>query len=125
MMIANKYIRILAFTLLCSLTSCMTTDNPVPADKISQLAGIWQQDGGKTTIHFYADETIKLTMPDEHPPIRLLSQMEVIKDDQIGFGVGDRWNGPVHVEINKDGQSLQLIFPAEPIRTMDFHRQPQ
>jgi len=115
----------MALGLLFSLAACMATDNPVPADKISQLAGIWQQDGGKTTIHFYTDETIKLTMPDEHPPIRLLSQMEVIKDDQIGFGVGDRWNGPVHVEINKDGQSLQLIFPVEPIRTMDFHRQPK
>jgi hypothetical protein len=50
--------------------------------------------------------------------------MEVIKDDQIGFGVGDRWNGPVHVVLNKDKQSLQLIFPAEPIRTLDFHKQP-
>jgi len=123
MIIANKYIRILAFTLLCSLAACMATDNPVPADKITQLRGIWQQDHGTATIHFYADETIKLNMPDEHPPIRLLSQMEVIKDDQIGFGVGDRWNGPVHVELNKDRQSLQLIFPAEPIRTMNFHKQ--
>jgi len=124
MIIANKYIRILAFTLLFSLASCVATDNPVPADKITQLEGIWQQVNGKTTIRFYADETIKLSMPDEHPPIRLLSQMEVIKDDQIGFGVGDRWNGPVHVVLNKDKQSLQLIFPAEPIRTLDFHKQP-
>jgi len=122
MMIANKYIRILAFTLLLSLASCMATDNPVPADKITQLEGIWQQDHGRASIHFYADETIKLTMPDEHPPIRLLSQMEVIKDDQIGFGVGDRWNGPVHVVLNKDKQSLQLIFPGNTVRTLNFQR---
>lgn len=121
-MIANKYIRILAFTLLLSLASCMATDNPVPADKITQLEGIWQQDHGRASIHFYADETIKLTMPDEHPPIRLLSQMEVIKDDQIGFGVGDRWNGPVHVVLNKDKQSLQLIFPGNTVRTLNFQR---
>ncbi len=122
-MMANKFIQILAFTLLLSLASCIATDNPVPADKITQLEGIWQQDHGRASIHFYADETVKLTMPDEHPPIRLLSQMEVIKDDQIGFGVGDRWNGPVHVVLNKDKQSLQLIFPVEPILTMDFHKQ--
>lgn len=123
MSIISKSIRILVFTLLFSLTACMATDNPVPADKITRLKGVWQQDNGKATIHFYADKTIKLNMPDEHPPIRLLSQMEVIKDDQIGFGVGDRWNGPVHVVINKDGQSLHLIFPAEPVRTINFHKQ--
>jgi len=115
--------RLIALALLLALSACMATDNPVPADRITQLKGIWQQDNGKTTIHFYADETIKLSMPDEHPPIRLLSQLEVIKDDQIGFGVGDRWNGPVHTVISKNGQSLQLIFPVEPIRTMHFHRQ--
>jgi len=122
MTIATKLSRILTLTLLFSLAACMATDNPVPADKITRLQGIWQQDHGTATIHFYADETIKLDMPDEHPPIRLLSQMEVIKDEQIGFSVGDRWNGPVHVVLNKDGQSLQLIFPAEPVRTINFHK---
>jgi len=114
---------VIAFMLLFTLAGCMATDNPVPANKITQLEGVWQQNDGRVTIRFYADETIKLSMPDEHPPIRLLSQMEVIKDDQIGFGVGDRWNGPIHTIISKDGLSLRLIFPAEPIRTMHFHRQ--
>ncbi len=119
---ARSFARLMALGLLFSLAACMATDNPVPADKISQLAGIWQQDDGKTTIHFYADETIKLTMPDEHPPVRLLSQMEVIKDDQIGFGVGDRWNGPVHVVISKDKKTLQLIFPGNTVRILNFQR---
>jgi len=123
MKIACRFTRLIALTLLFTLAACMATDNPVPADKITQLEGVWQQDNGKATIHFYADETIKLSLPDEHPPVRLLSQMEVIKDDKIGFGVGDRWNGPVHVVMNKDGQSLQLIFPVEPIHTMHFHKQ--
>ena len=61
-------------------------------------------------------------MPDEHPPVRLLSQMEVIKDEQIGFGVGDRWNGPVHVVISKDKNTLQLIFPGNTVRTLNFQR---
>ncbi len=120
---AYRVTHVIAFMLLFTLAGCMATDNPVPANKITQLEGVWQQNDGRVTIRFYADETIKLSMPDEHPPIRLISQMEVIKDDQIGFGVGDRWNGPVHTIISKDGLSLQLIFPAEPIRTMHFHRQ--
>jgi len=114
--------RLLAFTLLFALAGCMATDNPVPTDKIDELKGVWQQDDGRSSIHFYADETIKLSMPDEHPPVRLLSQMEVIKDEQIGFGVGDRWNGPVHVVISKNKKSLQLIFPGNTVRTLNFQR---
>jgi len=114
--------RLLGFSLLFVLAGCMATDNPVPADKITALKGAWQQDDGRSTIHFYADETIKLSMPDEHPPVRLLSQLEVIKDEQIGFGVGDRWNGPVHVVISKNKKSLQLVFPGNIVRTLDFHR---
>jgi len=120
---ARRFTCIMAFTLLFTLAACMATDNPVPADKIDQLKGVWQQNDGRATIRFYADETIKLSMPDENPPVRLLSQLEIIKDEKIGFGVGDRWNGPVHVVLTKDGQSLQLIFPVEPILTMNFHRQ--
>jgi len=122
MTIPTRSLRLLAFILLFALAGCMATDNPVPANKITQLKGAWQQDNGNVTIHFYADETIKLSMPDEHPPVRLLSQMEIIKNEQIGFGVGDRWNGPVHVVISKDGQSLQLIFPGDTVRTLHFHR---
>ncbi len=117
-----RFSRLLAFTLLFALAGCMATDNPVPTDKIDALKGVWQQNEGRSTIHFYADETIKLSMPDEHPPVRLLSQMEIIKDEQIGFGVGDRWNGPVHVVISKDRLSLQLIFPGNIVRTLIFHR---
>jgi len=107
--------------LLFGLSGCLATDNPVPEDKISQLEGEWLQDNGSTRVQFYADEAVKLTMPDEVPPLRLLSTLEVIKDDQIGFGVGDRWNGPIHTVLAKDGQTLQLIIPGEPDRTLDFH----
>jgi len=124
MNLAHPLTRLLALVLLCILSGCVNTDDPVPQEKISQLEGIWLQDEGQASIHFYSDHTIKLTMPKEQPPIRLLSEMEIIKDEQIGFGVGDRWNGPVHVEIAKDHQSLQLIFPGDVVRTLNFHPQP-
>jgi len=118
--LTTQRITILMLTLF-TLSACMATDNPVPVDTIAQLEGEWLQNDGASRIQFYADETIKLTMPDETPPLRLLSVLEVIKDEQIGFGVDDRWNGPVHVVPAQDGLSLQLIFPGDPDRTLDFH----
>ena len=115
---------LIATLLLCSLSACFPGDDLVPEDAMNALQGTWQQDNGTATIRFYPDETIKLTMPDEQPPIRLLSVMEVIKDEKIGFGVGDRWNGPVHVVLAKDRASLELIFPGDSEnRTIRFHRQ--
>ncbi len=123
MTVSAYFPRLLVCMLLFALAGCMATDNPVPTDKIAELKGAWQQqNGARSIVRFYADETVKLSMPDEHPPVRLLSQMEVIKDEQIGFGVGDRWNGPVHVVISKDKNTLQLIFPGNTVRTLNFQR---
>jgi len=115
--------RIISITMLLALSACLDTDNPVPANSVTQLKGIWLQDDGQATVHFYGDKTIKLTMPDEHPPIRLLSSLEVIKDTRIGFGVSDRWNGPVYVVLGKDGKSVQLVFHGDTERKINFHRQ--
>lgn len=112
----------IAAALTLSLTACMGADNPVPLDTISQLEGAWEQNDGTARVQFYADETVKLNMPDEQPPVRLLSVLETIKDEKIGFGVNDRWHGPIHVVLAKDAQSLQLIIPGEPDRTLDFHK---
>ncbi|MDQ6993572.1 MAG: hypothetical protein Q9M31_08850 [Mariprofundus sp.] len=106
--------------ILLSLSACMATDNPVPANQLTNLQGVWQQIDGTARVQFYADESVKLSMSDENPPLRLLSTLEVIKDEQIGFGVGDRWNGPVHTILSKDGKNLELIFPGDPDRTLNF-----
>jgi len=101
------------FLLLFGLTACMAADNPVPLTTIESLTGTWQQVDGTASVRFYADESVKLTMPDEHPPLRVLSVIETIKDDQIGFSIGDRWSGPVHVRHSKDWQTLTLVFPGD------------
>jgi len=117
--------RLFVIAMLTTMTACMATDNPVPVQTIEQLNGLWQQQDGRASVHFYPDETVKLTMPDEQPPIRLLSQLEVVKDDKIGFGVGDRWHGPVYVVLDASSQQLELRFPGEPdepVRTITFHK---
>jgi len=99
--------------MLFGLTACVAAENPVPLTTIESLTGIWQQTDGTASVHFYADESVKLTMPDEDPPLRVLSVIETIKDDQIGFSIGDRWSGPVHVRHSKDWQTLTLVFPDD------------
>ena len=115
--------RITTLVLLLILTACMDSNEPVSASKIKQLKGIWQQNDGQTTVRFYADESVKLSMPDEHPPLRLVSSLEAFKNGKIGFGVGDRWNGPVDVLLNKDKRVLQLVFHNDTeVTKLNFHR---
>jgi len=115
--------RIAALALLVILTACMDSGDPVSASKITQLKGRWQQDGGRVTVRFYADKSVKLTMPDEQPPLRLVSSLEAFKNGKIGFGVGDRWNGPVDVALSKDGHALQLVFHSDAEdKKISFHR---
>ena len=110
---------------LFGLSACMGADNPVPLTTIEALTGTWQQVDGNASVRFYADESVKLTMPDEQPPLRVLSVIETIKDEQIGFSIGDRWSGPVHVRHSKDWQMLTLVFPGDKndAREVTFRRQ--
>jgi hypothetical protein len=98
-------------TALIGLSACMGSDNPVSPDTLQRLAGTWVQQNGNGKIQFYADETIKLSLPDDQPPVRLLSTLEAMKDNSLAFGTGDRWNGPVHIEPASDWQSIHLHFP--------------
>lgn len=109
---------------LCTLllAACSAMDEPVPADTLSQLNGSWQQVDGNARVQFYKDETVKLTLPDETPPLKLLSALETMKDNQIGFSIGDRWTGPIRVEPAADWQSIRLVFPGKPERTLTFSR---
>jgi len=117
--------RILACLLLFGLSGCLGGDEPIPMGTIEALEGTWQQIDGTASVRFYRDESVKLSMPDEHPPLRVLSVIEVIKDDKIGFSIGDRWTGPVHVRLGKEGNTLTLVFPDDENpegRSMRFRR---
>jgi len=98
-------------TALIGLSACMGSDNPVSPDTLQRLTGTWVQQNGNGELQFYADETIKLTLPDDQPPVRLLSTLEAMKDNSLAFGTGDRWNGPVHIDPAGDWQTIHLHFP--------------
>ncbi|MDQ6965927.1 MAG: hypothetical protein Q9M23_03260, partial [Mariprofundaceae bacterium] len=98
---------------------CTVMDDPVDEDLLLRLQGNWQQQDGNASISFYDDATVKLSMPDEKPPLRLLTSVENNKDHGIGFSVGDRWGGPVYILADADGNSLQLKFPPSDPRLDD------
>ena len=95
------------------LSACTVMEDPLDEQVMQRLLGSWQQVDGRTTLTFYDDQTVKLSMPDEQPPLRLLTSVENNKDHGIGFSVGDRWGGPVYILQPKDGLSLQLKFPPD------------
>jgi len=105
--------------LVFTLSACTVMDDPVDEDLLLRLQGSWQQQDGNASISFYDDATVKLNMPDEKPPLRLLTSVENNKDHGIGFSVGDRWGGPVYILADADGESLQLKFPPSDPRLDD------
>jgi len=101
------------------LSACSAMDDPLDDHVLQQLQGSWQQVDGRSRLTIYEDAGLKLDMPDEHPPLRLLTTVENNKDHGIGFSVGDRWGGPVYIILAADGNSLQLKFPADDPRKDD------
>lgn len=93
------------------ISSCSAMDEPVPANTLEKLQGEWQQIDGTARVRFYPDESVKLTMPDENPPLKILTTLETMKDNQLGFSIGDRWTAPIRVRPAADWQSIELIFP--------------
>jgi len=101
------------------LSACTVMDDPVDEQLLLRLQGTWQQVDGKASLTIYEDESLKLNMPDEQPPLRLLTSVENNKDHGIGFSVGDRWGGPVYIVLAEDGESLKLNFPPSDPRLDD------
>jgi len=111
---------IAALLLTTILGACMAADEPADQNLVELLQGKWVElDGGHALFNVYADGQAKLIMPDEKPPLRVLSSLEAVKDHGIGFSVGDRWGGPVYVIPGADKNHLQLNFPPEDPRKND------
>jgi len=108
-----------ALLVMLLLSACTLMDDPVDEDLLTGLQGGWQQVDGSAQLVFYEDATLKFSMPDEKPPVRLLTTVENNKDHGIGFSVGDRWGGPVYILVDADGNSLQLKFPPSDPRLDD------
>ena len=98
--------------LTLALSGCPTTDNTPPPQIISALTGQWRQVGGTGTLRFYPDTTVKLEFPDHKPPIRLLSNYEMLKG-KIGIDAGGYWNGPIMMDLDLTHKRVVLSLPHE------------
>ncbi len=110
-MIRYRIPMILMLILLLAGCSAMD-DTTVDPHTMQRLVGSWQQVNGSGSLVFYADETVKVDIPDENPPLRLLSSVEKLKDHRIGISIGDRWTEPAYIMLSADGKSLQMQFPS-------------
>ncbi|MDX8413976.1 MAG: hypothetical protein R8J85_07805 [Mariprofundales bacterium] len=97
----NKRWRCAIIAILVLLGGCLQDDQTVPDDLLNHLTGNWQTQGANSTITFYDDLSVKLslTLPDQHLPARLLSTVEMMKDGALAISLGDRWRGPARVTM--------------------------
>ncbi len=105
------YRSFLALVLSTGLTGCLQSDEQVPLSTIEQLNGTWLQEQGPGKLVFYMDETVKLSLPQYKPGIKIVSGYEQMSDNAIGISIGDRWLGPVKFYLEEN--RIRMAFPAE------------
>ncbi|MDQ6973703.1 MAG: hypothetical protein Q9M10_02375 [Mariprofundaceae bacterium] len=115
----SRYILIL-MTLV--MVSCTSMEAPqTPATTIEQLLGTWHNASNTASLHFYQDESVKLLFPKRQPPIKMISNYQMIKDQDIGIALGGFWTGPMVVNISHVQRgTINISFPDEDVVT--FYR---
>ncbi|MDX8401757.1 MAG: hypothetical protein R8K47_03905 [Mariprofundaceae bacterium] len=108
-----RAVRLTVLAAALMLAGCFSASDPVPEATIERLVGQWAEEDGPGRLRFWRDETVRLILPDMRPPLKVLSTLERIKDEDIGFSIGDRWQGPVHVILAPDGRTLVLRLEGE------------
>ncbi len=101
---------------LLLLIGCMQEQNPVPEETLRHLVGTWQHSESQSTVRFYDDLSVKLmlNLPDKTQPFRLLSTLEMMKDDAIGISLGNAWRGPARITMKApDTEEIVLHIPGE------------
>ncbi len=107
--------------LFLALTACVQASDPVPPDLAGFLTGEWVPTGQPGSIRFYRDGTVKIILPAHAPPVRLVSEYEMFKDNRIGIAMGRVWTGPATVDIaNRKRAEIRLTLPEE--QAITFHK---
>ena len=114
-----------AYIVLSSLlfTGCIqSTDIPIDEAVNQQLSGLGVNSDHTGKIHFYRDETAKIVLPNNKPPVKLISPYSGIKEHTIGIALGGFWSGPLLVNTSEIfNNSITVRFPdKEPVV---FHKE--
>jgi len=108
--------------LLVFLSACTQGGDPVPARIKNALVGYWYQLDGPGVMHFYEDNTVKIELPERHPPVRIISNYELLKGDRIGINTGEIWNGPLICTLAASQKELVLDIPDPEQRSLRFRK---
>ncbi len=85
----------------------------VPETLLQQLQGQWQEEGmAANRLTFYEDETVKVVLPENNPPLKLLTHLEAVTDGVV-LSFGDRWARPAQVNYDAAADRLVLGFYDE------------
>jgi len=108
-----KLVRSVCFAAIFLLAGCLdSAPQFVPEALLESLQGKWVQVDGTAKLTFYDDETVKIIMPEHKPPLKLLTNIEAIKDDVV-LNLGDRWERPILLEYDDTADRLDLGFVAD------------
>ncbi len=96
------------------LSGCLQqTQLVVPETLLQQLQGQWQEEGiAANRLTFYEDETVKVILPENDPPLKLLTHLEAVTDGVV-LSFGDRWARPAKVNYDAAADRLVLGFYDE------------
>lgn len=113
-----------AYILLSGLliSGCIqSTDTPIDEAVNQQLSGLWVNSDNTGEIRFYSDETAKIKLPNNKPPVKLISPYSGIKENTIGIALGGFWSGPLLVNTSEIfNNTITVRFPDE--EPVEFHK---
>ncbi len=104
------------------ISGCLqSTDTPIDEAVNQQLSGLWVNSNNSGEIRFYRDETAKIVLPKNKPPVKLISPYSGIKEHTIGIALGGFWSGPLLVNTSEIfDNTITVRFPDE--EPVEFHK---
>ncbi|MDQ6951044.1 MAG: hypothetical protein Q9M26_05210 [Mariprofundales bacterium] len=116
--IAPKQILTLIIAAVAVIVSgCMQSPPELSPALISRLTGSWYQSATNSSVRFFEDQTVKLSLhlPGRHDPIQLLSTYEPMQDGAIAISLGNAWRGPARITFSasKPHNTLLLHLPGK------------
>jgi len=116
----SHVVLLLLSTLL--LSACEQTPE-MPQQMREGLTGVWKQADGPASLRFYDDDSVMVRIPDQTPPLNILSTYELMKNGQIGIATGSVWMGPITCKWEKGSKVMLVTLPGKEEVVLQFTKQ--
>jgi len=111
------------FLLPMLLFAACDQEPEMPHSMRQAITGDWKQGDGNASLHFYADTTVMVRLPDHNPPLNFLSSYNLMKDGRINIDTGDVWEDPIICKWNKGSKIMQAAIPDHEKVVLQLTRQ--